>query len=160
MKPALALYQPDIPQNTGALLRLGACLDVDIHLIEPAGFRLDDKGIARAGLDYLEHARLVRHADWAAFKAWAAAGARRLIVLSTKASTAYTAFNFRQDDILLLGRESAGLPQAVHQAADARLIIPIDPKTRSLNLAVSAAMVIGEALRQTGGFPNFQTRQQ
>lgn len=153
MKLALALYQPDIPQNTGTLLRLGACLDIDVHLIEPAGFRLDDKGLARAGLDYRAQASLTRHRDWPAFAAWRGQSGRRLIALTTKASAPYASHTFQSGDILLFGRESAGLPDAVHRAADARLTIPMKPDTRSLNLAVAAAMVVGEALRQTDGFP-------
>ncbi|MHA1522986.1 MAG: tRNA (cytidine(34)-2'-O)-methyltransferase [Alphaproteobacteria bacterium] len=153
LKLALALYQPDIPQNTGALLRLGACLDVAIHIIEPAGFRLDDKRIARAGLDYRQRARLVRHGDWEAFQTWRRQSGGRLIALTTKASAPYTQMSFRPDDILLLGRESAGLPEAVHQAVDARVTIPLMAQTRSLNVAMAAAIVLGEALRQTEQFP-------
>lgn len=143
----LALYQPDIPQNTGTLMRLCACTGVAMDVIEPCGFILSDKNLKRAGMDYLEHLDWQRHADWDAFAA--ARQPRRLLVLSTHASEIYTDFRFKPDDILLLGRESQGLPPEVHAAADARLRIPMMPQTRSLNIAVAGAMVLGEALRQT-----------
>ena len=151
----LALYQPDIPQNTGALLRLAACLEVDVDLIEPCGFLLDDRHFRRAGLDYAERARLTRHASWADFLA-AVTPARppaRLLLLTTRGDQPHVEFRFRRGDILLLGQESAGAPPAVHAAADARLRIPIAAGLRSLNLALAAAIVLGEALRQTDGFP-------
>jgi tRNA (cytidine/uridine-2'-O-)-methyltransferase len=147
----LALFQPDIPQNTGALLRLGACLDVDVDIIEPAGFLMGDRALKRAGMDYLEKARLRRHPSWEAFQADRGPG--RLLLLTTRASQSYTGFAFAADDTLLLGRESAGVPQAVHDAADARLCIPLRAGTRSLNVAQAAAMVLGEALRQCNLFP-------
>jgi tRNA (cytidine/uridine-2'-O-)-methyltransferase len=147
----LALFEPDIPQNAGALLRLGACLGVPVDLIEPCGFLLDDRRLKRAGLDYLALAALTRHASWAAFLATRTGG--RLLLLTTRGSTAYHRFAYRPDDTLLLGRESAGAPQAVHAAADARLRIPLRPGLRSLNVALAAAMALGEALRQTEGFP-------
>jgi len=153
----LALYQPDIPQNTGTILRLAACLGVAVDVIEPCGFALHDRGLRRAGLDYLARAALTRHRSWRAYlaaRADADPGARgRLVLLTTRAETPYTAFAFRADDTLLLGRESAGVEDAVHAAADVRLRIPMRPGLRSLNVAVAAAMVLGEALRQTGGFP-------
>ncbi|HZB94169.1 MAG TPA: tRNA (cytidine(34)-2'-O)-methyltransferase [Stellaceae bacterium] len=146
----LALYEPDIPQNAGALLRLGACLGVAVDIIEPAGFLLSDRRLKRAGMDYLGAAELVRHDSWASFRA----GCRgRLVLLTTRATLAYHRFAFRADDVLLLGRESAGVPEAVHQAADARLRIPLRPGLRSINVALAAAMVLGEALRQTDQFP-------
>jgi len=146
----LALFEPDIPQNAGTLLRLGACLGVAVDIIEPCGFLITDKGLRRAGMDYLELANYRRHDSWAAF---AAQRQGRLVLLSSKASHPYTEFVFAPDDVLLLGRESAGVPDSVRDAADARLRIPLMPGLRSLNVAVAAAMVLGEALRQTEGFP-------
>ncbi|CDX15969.1 putative rRNA methylase [Mesorhizobium sp. ORS 3324] len=146
----IALYQPDIAGNTGTILRLAACLDLGVDIIEPAGFPLSDRALKRAGMDYLEMAALSRHADWHAFEEWRRANARRLVLLSTKAATAYTDFAFAAGDIILFGRESAGVPEDVHQAADARLTIPMRPGARSINVALSAAMVAGEALRQLG----------
>ncbi|WP_048648381.1 tRNA (cytidine(34)-2'-O)-methyltransferase [Nitratireductor soli] len=145
----IALYQPDIPGNTGAILRLAACLDLAVDLIEPAGFDLSDRNLKRAGMDYIERATLVRHASWERFEAWRHGEGRRLLLFSTRAETVYTAFVYREDDILLFGRETAGVPEDVHQAADARLLIAMKEGTRSLNLAMSAAMAAGEALRQT-----------
>lgn len=145
-RPRLALYQPDIPQNTGTLMRLCACMGVAMDIIEPCGFVLSDKNLKRAGMDYMDGLDLTRHADWAAFY-----GARRgrVIVLSTKAAVPYTDFIFQNTDTLLLGRESSGLPADVHDSADARLIIPMQGGMRSLNVAIAGAMVLGEALRQT-----------
>ncbi len=151
--PDLALYQPDIPQNTGTILRLAACLGVSVHLIEPAGFPLSDHALKRAGMDYLERATMLRHIGWSAFEAWRAQCGRRLILLTTRGCIRYTDFVFRPDDLLLLGRESAGVPDEVHAAADAALIIPLAQGLRSLNVAVAAGMVLGEALRQTTSFP-------
>jgi len=148
----LALYQPDIPQNTGTILRMAACLGVTVEVIGPAGFDLSDRALRRAGLDYLENVRIIRHAAFAGFEAERRARGRRLVLLTTAASVPYTAFSFTADDSLMLGRESAGVPQEVHDAADARIAIPMQPGLRSLNVAVAAAMVLGEALRQTGGF--------
>lgn len=145
----LALYQPDIPQNTGTILRLAVCLGLPVDVIEPCGFVLSDRRLRRAGLDYLADATLVRHASWHAFQAGRTG---RLVLLTTAGPTAYADFAFRRGDVLLLGRESAGVPPEVHAAADARLRIPLQPGRRSLNVAVAAAMVCGEALRQTGGF--------
>jgi tRNA (cytidine/uridine-2'-O-)-methyltransferase len=146
----LALFEPDIPQNTGTLLRMGACLGVGVDIIEPCGFLFTDKGLKRAGMDYLELANYRRHDSWAAFEAQREG---RLVLLSSKASHPYTEFVFAADDVLLLGRESAGVPDSVRDAADARLRIPLMPGLRSLNVALAASMVLGEALRQTEGFP-------
>ena len=146
----VALYQPDIPQNAGTILRLCACLDVPVDIIEPAGFPASDRAFRRAGLDYLDFVDMTRHRSFAAFQAWRRDdGPSRLILLTTRADTAHTAFAFANDDILLLGRESSGAPANVHDAADARLRIPIRADLRSLNVAVTAAMALGEALRQT-----------
>ncbi|MEO5756803.1 MAG: tRNA (cytidine(34)-2'-O)-methyltransferase [Mesorhizobium sp.] len=144
----IALYQPDIAGNTGTILRFAACLGLGVDIIEPAGFPLSDRALKRAGMDYLEMADLTRHVDWHAFQQWRMAGARRLVLLSTKAATAYTDFTFSSGDILLFGRESAGVPDPVHKAADARLTIPMQGSARSINVALSVAMVAGEAIRQ------------
>ena len=147
----LALYEPDIPQNAGALMRLGACLGVAVDVIEPCGFQFSDKGLRRAGMDYIDLCDLTRHSSWRAFLAQRGEG--RLILLSSHATFSYLEFAFRTDDTLVLGRESAGVPQHVHDAVDARLRIPLRPALRSLNVASAAAMVVGEALRQTGASP-------
>ena len=146
----IALYQPDIAGNTGTILRFAACLGLGVDIIEPAGFPLSDKALKRAGMDYLEMAALTRHIDWNAFEDWRKKDGRRLMLLSTKATTPYTSFSFADGDILLFGRESAGVPDAVHQAADARLTIPMQGAARSINVALSVAMVAGEAVRQLG----------
>ncbi|WP_417672136.1 tRNA (cytidine(34)-2'-O)-methyltransferase [Roseibium sp.] len=151
--PDIALYQPDIPQNTGTMLRLAACMGINAHLIEPAGFPLSDSALKRAGMDYLERAALTRHLNWDAFDDWRQSEGRRIVLLTTKTTTSYTDFDFLPTDILLLGRESSGVPQAVHNAADASVTIPMAEGMRSINVAVSAGMVLGEALRQTAGFP-------
>lgn len=151
-RPALALYQPDIAGNTGTLIRLSACLGTKLHIIEPAGFRTDDTNLKRAGMDYRDLAQISRHADYSAFRDHAKRAGSRIVLLSTKASQPYTDLAFRSDDILLMGRESSGVPDHVHEEADARLLIPMAEGARSLNQAVSAAMVLGEALRQTGSF--------
>src|ERR1700732_681964 len=148
----IALYQPDIAQNAGTILRLCACLGVEAHIVEPAGFPVSDRAFRRAGMDYLEHVALLRHVSWDAFEAWRPQQHLRLVLLSTRATLSYVEYAFRAEDVLLLGRESAGVPEAVHAAADARLVIPMRPGLRSLNVAVAAAMVLGEALRQRGGF--------
>jgi tRNA (cytidine/uridine-2'-O-)-methyltransferase len=153
----IVLYQPDIPQNTGTILRLAACLGVEAHIIEPAGFPVTDAAFRRAGMDYLDHVRIVRHASFAAFQDWRREMGGRLLLFSTAGTTAYHSYPYRNDDILLLGRESAGVPQAVHDAADERLKIPMQPGLRSFNVAVAAAMALGEALRQTDGFPRIDT---
>ena len=146
----LALYQPDIPQNTGTILRLAACLGVPVDVIGPTGFDMTDRSLRRAGLDYLDHVSITRHETFVAF---AAAVRGRLVLLSSHADTAHHAFKFEPSDTLLLGRESAGVPDSVHAAASARIRIPMRPGLRSLNIAVAAAIVLGEALRQTDGFP-------
>jgi len=147
----LALFQPDIPQNCASLIRLGACLGVAVDVIEPCGFLMSEARFRRAGMDYVEKAEVVRHASWTAFGAQQRG---RLILLTVKASAPYTNFAFAADDTLLLGRESAGAPQEVHDAADARLRIPLRPGLRSINVAQAGAMVLGEALRQIEGFPD------
>ena len=144
----IALYQPDIAGNTGTILRFAACLGLGVDIIEPAGFPLSDRTLKRAGMDYLDMAALTRHVDWHAFEQWRKSGARRLVLLSTKAATAYTDFAFADGDVLLFGRESAGVPDPVHHSADARLVIPMQPGARSINVALSVAMVAGEAIRQ------------
>ena len=145
----LALFEPDIPQNTAAIIRLGACVGVPLDIVEPCGFLFSEAGFRRAGLDYVERAEITRHASWAAFRA---AVPGRIVLLTTKGACSYTAFAFLPDDTLLLGRESAGVPEDVHEAANARIRIPLRPGLRSLNVAQAAAMALGEALRQTGGF--------
>ncbi len=147
----LTLYQPDIPPNAGTMLRLAACLGVAVDLIEPCGFPFGDRDLRRAGMDYLDRVTLTRHASWPAYLLARPPG--RLILLTTRAESAYTGFRFAGDDILLVGRETAGVPAAVHAAADARLAIPMAAGCRSLNVALAAAMVLGEALRQCGQFP-------
>ncbi|MDQ0394690.1 tRNA (cytidine(34)-2'-O)-methyltransferase [Labrys monachus] len=148
----LALYQPDIPQNTGTMLRLCACLGVDAAIIEPANFPVSDRAFRRAGMDYLDRVEIQRHASFAAFERWRSGAGHRLVLLTTRAAIPHVAFTFQPDDVLLVGRESAGVPDAVHEAADARILVPMRPALRSLNVAMAAAMVVGEALRQTGGF--------
>jgi tRNA (cytidine/uridine-2'-O-)-methyltransferase len=153
----LALYEPDIPQNAGSLMRLGACLGVGIDVIEPCGFLLSDKNFRRAGMDYLKSGDIRRHPSWAQFQqGFLAPGSGRLVLLTTRGDMAHTDFTFAAGDTLLVGRESAGVPQAVHDAAHARLVIPMRPGMRSLNVAQAAAMVLGEALRQTAGFPEME----
>ena len=146
----LALYQPDIPQNAGTILRMAACLGVPVDIIGPAGFDMTDRALRRAGLDYLDHAEIARHES---FEAFDTTRQGRLVLLSTHASVPHTTFTFHGDDILMLGRESAGVPASVHARADARVRIPIADGLRSLNIAVAGAIVLGEALRQTGKFP-------
>jgi tRNA (cytidine/uridine-2'-O-)-methyltransferase len=142
----LVLYQPDIPQNTGTLLRLAACLGLPVDLIEPCGFVLDDRRLRRAGMDYLDGVELVRHRSWEAYCDSAPAG--RLVLLTTRASTIYTDFGFAAADRLMVGRETGGVPAPVHDQAAARLRIPMAPDRRSINVACAAAMVVGEAMRQ------------
>jgi tRNA (cytidine/uridine-2'-O-)-methyltransferase len=149
----IALYQPDIAQNTGTILRLAACLGVEAHIIEPAGFPVTDRAFRRAGMDYLAAAAIVRHADWTAFETWRHAAGARLVLFTTRAHGSYLDHAYQAGDVLLFGRESAGVPDHVHAAADSRLVIPIRDGMRSLNVAVSAAMALGEALRQLDGFP-------
>lgn len=149
----IALFQPDIAQNTGTILRLGACLGVPVDIIGPAGFDMTERALRRAGLDYLTHAQIERHLSFAAFERVRQERGGRLVLVTREGDTSYTDFGFSPDDILMLGRESAGVPQMVHQCADARVRIPMRGGMRSLNVAVAAAMVLGEALRQTGQFP-------
>ncbi|APH73170.1 tRNA (cytidine(34)-2'-O)-methyltransferase [Aquibium oceanicum] len=143
----IALYQPDIAGNTGAILRLGACMGMAVDVIGPTGFDMSDRTLRRAGMDYLEMATLTLHDDWTAFKAWQSAEGRRLLLFSTKATLPYTRFDYRAGDILLFGRESVGVPDHVHAAADERLLIPMPGGGRSLNLAMAVAMAAGEAAR-------------
>ena len=152
-KPFIALYQPDIPGNTGAILRLGACLGLDIHIIGPAGFDLTDRALKRAGMDYIEMAVLTRHDGWEEFEAWRKAEDRRLVVMTTQSTAPYIDGDVQTitaRDVVLFGRESAGVPPRVHEAADARLTIPMVEGRRSLNLAMSVAMVAGEINRRFG----------
>jgi tRNA (cytidine/uridine-2'-O-)-methyltransferase len=152
----LALYQPDIPQNLGAAIRLSAALEVELDIIEPCGFPLGDKAIRRAAMDYGLCAKVSHHAGWQAFLAFRReilGPQARLILFTTRAAEPYSAFAFAPADILLMGRESAGVPDEVHEAADHRLFIPISARARSINVITAAAMGLGEALRQTGTFP-------
>lgn len=145
---SIALFQPDIPQNVGAMMRLTACLDVGLEIIEPCGFPWDDRKIKQSALDYSDAAQITRHASWDSFKL--AHSARRIILMTTKTDHAYTDFTFQPDDILLAGRESAGVPENIHQSVQARITIPLKPGLRSLNISIASAMILGEALRQTG----------
>ena len=145
----IALFQPDIPQNTGTILRLCACLDVAAHIIEPAGFMTSDKTFRRAGMDYLDQVSLRRHDSWPKFEQWRRALGHRLLLFTTKGAASYLDYAYDPADILLFGRESIGVTDEVVAAADARLVIPLKPGLRSLNVAMAAAMAIGEALRQT-----------
>ena len=146
----IALYQPDIAGNTGTILRMAACLGVAVDIIEPAGFDVSDRNLRRAGMDYLEMAALTRHVDFDRFEQWRLGEGRRLLLFSTRAAQPYTDFVYADGDILLFGRESAGVPDHVHDQADARLLIPMKGGGRSLNIALSAAMAAGEAMRQLG----------
>jgi tRNA (cytidine/uridine-2'-O-)-methyltransferase len=146
----LALYQPDIPQNTGAILRLAACFGLPVDIIEPCGFILDDRRMRRAGMDYLDHVELHRHRSWQAYQAARAGQAGRLVLLTTKGAVPHIACRFEASDSLLLGRESAGVPDEVHAAADLGVRIPMRSGLRSLNVAMAAAIVAGEAMRQLG----------
>ncbi len=145
----IALYQPDIPQNTGTILRLCACFGIEAHIIEPAGFPASDRAFRRAGMDYLDAVTVKRHRSWLDFDAWRRSEGSRLLLFTTAASLSYLDFGYRAGDILLFGRESAGVPSEVHAAAHARLLIPMRSGLRSLNVAVAAAMAAGEAMRQT-----------
>ncbi len=155
-KLTLAFYQPDIPQNCGTMLRMCACLGIEAAIVEPAGFPTSDRHFRRAGMDYLDALSVRRHASFAAFEAWRGQAGRRLVLLSTKAAVPYARAAFRAGDVLLVGRESAGVPDHVHAAADLRVVIPMVPPLRSLNVAVAAAMVVGEALRQIDGLHGSQ----
>lgn len=149
---ALALYQPDIAQNTGTMLRLGACLGVHVHIIHPTGFPFSARTLKRGALDYLEYAEFTEHLSWSHFHDWRMDSGRRLVLLTTKAATSIYGTSYAPDDILLMGRESSGVPDAVAEAADLRVRIPMRQAMRSLNVAVAASLVLGEALRQTGHF--------
>ena len=148
----LALYQPDIAQNTGTLLRLGACLGVAVHIIHPTGFPFSRRELKRGGLDYLDHALIHEHDSYAHFESWRAGAGRRLVLLTTKSSESAYLARYGDGDILMLGRESAGVPDAVAASADLRVRIPMRPGLRSINVAVAASLILGEALRQTNGF--------
>lgn len=150
----MALFQPDIPGNTGNLIRLGACLGVTVNIIEPAGFRLDDRALRRAGMDYVDLAAMRRHDSWNEFERWRRDEGLRLVLLTTTAAMPYFKVDFSPNDIILVGRESAGVPPHVHEAADLSVIIPMAAKARSINMATAAAMALGEALRQTRSFPH------
>jgi tRNA (cytidine/uridine-2'-O-)-methyltransferase len=150
----IALFQPDIPPNTGTILRLCACLDVAAHIIEPAGFAISDRTFRRAGMDYLDQVSLMRHDSWTKFEQWRSEKGYRLLLFTTKGATSYLDFRYGASDILLFGRETAGVPDAVAAAADARLRIPIKPTLRSLNVAMAAALAVGEALRQIRPAPS------
>ena len=145
----IALYEPDIPQNAGTILRLAACLGAEAHIIEPAGFPVTDRAFRRAGMDYLDQVSITRHPGWDDFDQWRRGNRHRLILFTTRGGVSYLDHAYRPDDVLLFGRESAGVPDRVHEAADARLVIPIQPGLRSLNVAVACAMALGEAMRQT-----------
>lgn len=149
----IALYEPDIPQNTGTIMRLCACLGLEAHIIEPAGFPATDRAFRRAGMDYLDRVRLTRHASFAAFENWRREQGLTLVLFTTAAEQSYIEHAYDAGQVLLFGRESAGVPEAVHRAATIRLRVPIRSDMRSLNVAIAAAMAVGEALRQTGGFP-------
>lgn len=153
----IALFQPDIPQNTGTILRLCACLNVEAHIIEPAGFPVSDRHFRRSGMDYLDQVQIVRHVSWNEFEDWRRGAGLRLLLLTTKGGKSYLDCRYGLADILLLGRESAGVPDEVSAAADERLAIPMQPGMRSLNVAMAAAMALGEALRQTGATNEIRT---
>jgi tRNA (cytidine/uridine-2'-O-)-methyltransferase len=145
----LALYQPDIAQNTGTLLRLGACLGAAVHIIHPTGFPFSRRELKRGGLDYLDHAEIVEHDSYELFDSWRREAGRRLVLLTTKSSQSAYAFTYMEGDLIMLGRESAGVPEAVAAASDARIRIPMRPGLRSINVAIAGAMILGEAFRQT-----------
>jgi tRNA (cytidine/uridine-2'-O-)-methyltransferase len=150
----IALYQPDIPQNTGTILRLAACLGIEAHLVEPCGFPSSDRAFRRAGMDYLDQVVLRRHSSWLEFERWRRTERLRLVLFTTAAATSYLDHAYTVDDVLMFGRESSGVPSEVHDAADVRLRIPMRGGLRSLNVAMAAAMVAGEAMRQAGGLPH------
>lgn len=149
----IALYQPDIAQNTGTILRLAACLGIEAHIVEPAGFPTTDRAFRRAGMDYLDRVQLVRHVSWQAFERWRRQAELRLLLFTTRATQNYLDHRFAPDDVLLFGRESSGVSEEVHAAADARLVIPMRPGLRSINVAMVCAMAVGEAVRQGRGVP-------
>jgi tRNA (cytidine/uridine-2'-O-)-methyltransferase len=156
MRPDLALYQPDIAQNTGTLLRLGACLGVRVHIIHPTGFPFSRRELKRGGLDYLDQAEIIEHDSYAHFADWRRDAGKRVVLLTTRAEQSAYDFAFGPEDVLLLGRESAGVPEAVASEADARIRIPMREGLRSINVAIAASMILGEALRQTGGFTSLR----
>ena len=149
----IALYQPDIPQNTGNIFRLAACLGISVDVIDPAGFFFDDKRLQRSLMDYMDHLDFKRHVDWKTFYQWCVAHNYRLILLTTKAIKKYYEFKFKNNDILLFGRESAGVPEDIHKSVDERLTIPMVNGLRSINVSSSVALVTGEACKQLGLFP-------
>ncbi|HEV7338238.1 MAG TPA: TrmH family RNA methyltransferase [Bosea sp. (in: a-proteobacteria)] len=149
----LALYQPDIPQNAGTMIRMAACLGVAVDIVEPASFDVSDRNFRRSGMDYLERAAITRHISFGAFESWRRDDGHRLVLAETDGAVAHTAFAFRPGDIVLVGRESAGVPSEVAAAADASVHVPMRAGLRSLNVAIAAALVVGEALRQLGGYP-------
>jgi tRNA (cytidine/uridine-2'-O-)-methyltransferase len=146
----LVLFQPDIPQNTGTMLRLAACLGVAVDIIEPAGFDVSDRHFRRSGMDYIDNVEIIRHPSWQAFDEWRREHGHRLVLATTKAALPYTRFAYQRTDAILMGRETTGAPDYVHEAADARVTIPMRAGMRSLNVAVTAGMILGEALRQVG----------
>ncbi len=148
----IALFEPDIPQNTGTILRLAACFGLEAHLVEPAGFPVSDRAFRRAGMDYLDQVGLVRHQSWSDFERWRATERLRLVLFTTRATVSYLDHAYEAEEILLFGRESSGVPGHVHAAAEVRLVVPMRPGLRSLNVAMTCAIAVGEALRQTGGF--------
>jgi tRNA (cytidine/uridine-2'-O-)-methyltransferase len=148
----IALFEPDIPQNTGTILRLAACLGIEAHLIEPAGFPVSDRAFRRAGMDYLDQVTLERHLSWVEFDLWRSARGLRLVLFTTRATASYVDHRYEPHDVLLFGRESSGVPDHVHEAAEVRLRIPMRAGLRSLNVAMTCAMAAGEALRQAGAF--------
>jgi tRNA (cytidine/uridine-2'-O-)-methyltransferase len=158
MSVRAALFQPDIAPNAAAAIRLCACLDVPLAVIEPCGFVWDERRLRRVGLDYLNQVSLARHASWSAFEAWRRAAGLRLVLLTTQAGYAHHTVGYRPDDVLLVGRESAGVPEAVHAAAELRVRVPMAPGRRSLNLVTALAIVLCEGLRQTGGFADGGSR--
>jgi tRNA (cytidine/uridine-2'-O-)-methyltransferase len=155
----LAMFEPDIAQNAGAMIRTCACLGVAAAIIEPAGFRINDSRFRRAGMDYLDALTIRIHDSWADFAAWRSSGERRLVLLTTKGATSLWDFAFREGDIILVGRESAGVPEAVSASADIRLRIPIRPRLRSLNVGIAATIAITEALRQLDRLPALTDRE-
>jgi tRNA (cytidine/uridine-2'-O-)-methyltransferase len=150
----LALYQPDIPQNAGTMIRLAACLGVAVDIVEPAAFDVSDRNFRRSGMDYLERAAIMRHDSFRTFEAWRREAGYRLVLAETDGAIAHTAFAFQPGDIILVGRESAGVPPEIYAAAEASVHVPMRHGLRSLNVAIAAAMVLGEALRQVDGYPS------
>jgi tRNA (cytidine/uridine-2'-O-)-methyltransferase len=150
----LALFEPDIPQNTGAILRLASCFNVSVDIIEPCGFVFSDRRLQRSGMDYIDKVDYKLHRSWDMFyEEHLRNGRERIILLTTKGNVSHTKFKYGSNDVLLFGRESAGVPESIHMTADARIVIPIASETRSLNITSSAAIVLGEALRQTNAYP-------